>query len=213
MWKLKEIEDKGIELGEDIGREIYCFSKCILVFFYKTTGLENIKKSYDAYSQRKIEITIEDINYEHKKLSKETLKDFYQNLDEQKLEYLYTIYEKSRTSTYRLTMKILARLSLNLIQNKTLNYYESSLLASIHLLTDEDFILLYEELEKNIGSNDNIRFEASKIYQLTIINKFLNIGILSQPDVMFVSQNDVAYRLNNYSKEFYEMLKEIKNSL
>lgn len=212
MNYLKKTEDYMITFVEEIGKGLYCFNKFVSAVFYETSGIGVVKKGLDAYSAAKIDVVLNDINYEHKKLSKETLKDFYENLTEQNLEYLYSIYEKSRISTYRLHIKILARLSLKLIQNKTLNYYENSLLANINLLTEDDFLVLYEELEQNLGVKENILFKPDKPYELSIISKFINMGILSQSDAMYISQGEISYRVNEYSDELYKILKEIKDA-
>ena len=70
------------------------------------------------------------------------------------MDYLYEFFEKTRTTTYDIHAKLLAKLSVNLIQNNGLNYFESNLLANIDSFNDVDIKRIYEFLK--VHENEKI---------------------------------------------------------
>lgn len=205
-------EKYDIVAAAEIGcKELYNFGLFGLNAFYKVSNLESLKQSFDAYSLSRFSQAIEAFQYEHEKIDREKRKEFYEDLkyNEQNLAYLYSMFEKARTSTFLIHMKILARLSSLLIENKKLNYWQSSLLANINSLTEDDFKYLYN-LQKNkitspLYTNDSC--------QVSAINKFIQSGILSVNEsskTVIGSPDDfnftINFMLNEFSEELFNLL-------
>lgn len=205
-----------VDAVEDACKEVYNFGLFGLKAFYKVTNMEALKTSYDEYALSRFSQTVEIFQHEHENIDWERRKEFYEDLkyNEQNLAYLYSMFEKSRSSTFLIHMKILAKLSSSLIENKTLNYFESSLLANINLLNEDDFIIYKKVIKNYINEQDTITYITEKYEEIISLNKFQNIGILSQDgDLTAMGNNENKYgmifRLNKYSQEFYDTLVEI----
>lgn len=204
-----------VDAADDICREAYNFALFGLKAFYKVSNLEALKQSFDAYSLSKFSQSVEFFQYEHDKIDDKKRKEFYEDLkyNEQNLAYLYSMFEKARTATFSIHMRILARLSALLIENKRLNYYESSLLSNINTLNEEDFRIFKKVVNENITNDSNIEYD-SKIYdEISSLYKFQNIGILSHAKgsiVVFSGDKwGITFSLNTYSRELHDILVEI----
>lgn len=205
-----------VDAAEDACKEVYNFGLFGLKAFYKVTNMEALKTSYDEYALSRFAQTVEIFQYEHESIDWEIRKEFYEDLkyNEQNLAYLYSMFERSRSSTFLIHMKILAKLSALLIKNKTLNYFESSLLANINLLNEDDFIIYKKVIKNYINEQDTITYITEKYEEIISLNKFQNIGILSQDGNLTAMGNNenkygMIFRLNKYSQEFYDTLVEI----
>ncbi|MFW2609773.1 hypothetical protein [Aliarcobacter butzleri] len=200
-----------VDIADDICKETYNFGLFGLKAFYKVSNLEALHQSFNAYDISRFSQTIEVFQYEHEKIDEEKRKEFYQDLkyNEQNLAYLYSMFEKARTSSFLIHSKILAWLSTYLVENKELNYYQAAFLANIDTLNELDFKYFYELLKeqpeiKRIFTNDTIT--------VTIINKFLQIGVLSKSDKTNLggdgkeNKYSVDFQINEFSKELLEVL-------
>jgi len=195
-----------VDAAEDACKEVYNFGLFGLKAFYKVTNMEALKTSYDEYALSRFAQTVEIFQYEHENIDWERRKVFYEDLkyNEQNLAYLYSMFERSRSSTFLIHMKILAKLSALLIKNKTLNYFESSLLANINLLNEDDFIIYKKVIKNYINEQYTITYITEKYEEIISLNKFQNIGILSQDGNLTAMGNNknkygMIFRLNKYS--------------
>lgn len=209
-----------IDAVEDACKEVYNFGLFGLKAFYRVSNLEALKSSYDEYTLAKFAQTVEVFQYEHEKIDKNRRKEFYEDLkyNEQNFAYLYSMFEKSRTSTFLIHMKILAKLSVSLIENKSLNYYESALLVNISSLNEVDFISLHKALKKNreISISERCQWgkdDGASLYELIAIKKFINIGIINEDIALYVNNGGemklVNFIKNEYSYEILNILDEI----
>lgn len=195
-----------VDIADEVCKGAYDFAKFGLMAFYKVSNLEALNQSLNAYSISRFSQAIEAFQHEHEKISQEKRKEFYEDLkyNDQNLAYLYSMFEKARTSSFLIHSKILAWLSIYLIENKELNYYQASLLANIDSLNELDFKYFYELLKEN--NTDNIS-EKDPI-KITVIKKFIQIGILSFNDSIYVGGNGqtVHFEKNEFSKKLLEIL-------
>jgi len=209
-----------VDIATDTCKGIYNFSLFCLKAFYRVSNLEDLKSSYDDYALSRFSQTVEVFQYEHVKIDKNRRKEFYEDLkyNEQNLAYLYSMFEKSRTSTFLIHMKILAKLSGTLIENKSLNYYESALLANISSLNELDFIALQKALEKNreIPITEKCiwrKDDGVSLYELIGIKKFINIGIINEDIALYPNNGgemkSVNFIKNEYSDVILNILDEI----
>lgn len=195
----------------ELSKEGYSIVKTGVKTFYKVST-EVATDVIKDYMNTRFEIRLEDFAYEQEQLTKEQKEIFYKNIDEKQLNFLFELLENTRISTYDMHAKILAKLYVKLIINGGFNYYESSLLANIKALTDQDFIYLYELLkdksESPLYTNDSCEVSA--------INKFIQAGILSVNSHQVIGATEdydysVNFMLNDFSKELLEILKLIIN--
>lgn len=156
-------------------------------------------------------------------------KEFYGNIDNKQLNYLFELLDKARTSTYDLHAKILAKLYGNLLKNRELNYFESDLLSHIDFLNDDDIESIYKFLSIECESLNDIRdkttikdcnqiiFKIDSVKEQRIFEKCLLIGIISIEDAFGFSSNNSPLYTNKdcyfteYSLEFYKILDEVLN--
>lgn len=227
-------ENYLISFGEELGKEGYSIVKAGVNTFYKAKG-EMAAYTIDNYMNTRFEIRLEDFAYEQERLSKEQRKKFYENINVRQLNFLFELLEKARTSTYDLHAKILARLYSNLILNGNLNYHESTFLANINILNDEDLIKFYEVLntffnKKSIDidialmKKERLVFETNTYTDLYIYDKLIRTGLIidrnvreginffepsGEIDDIFKNKN---YYIHKFSKEMYLLMKEIQTS-
>lgn len=165
-----------VDAAEDASKVAYSIGVFSLKAFYQVSNLEALKNSWDAYAISRFSQRLEYFTFEHKKLSTQEKKDFYTDLsrNKQNLNYLYEFIEKSRTTIYDLHAKLLARLSVELIKNGQLNYYESNLLSNISQLNDLDLIKIHDELkDKNLEETNTYTFKISNYQDYSTFNKCL----------------------------------------
>lgn len=92
-----------------------------------------------------------------------------------------------------------------LIDNRELNYYQAALLANIDTLSQLDFKYFHELLKEN--NIDNISTEDP--IKITVIKKFIQIGILSPNETIFIMEGNeqtVHFMMNEFSKELLGLL-------
>lgn len=137
-----------IDIAEEIARESYNIGVFACKFFYKVSNLESLKNSMDDYVVNRFSQRLECFAHEHSKISDKEKKEFYDDLvtNDKNLNYLYEFIENARTTTYELQAKFLARLSVELIRNKTLKYQEAELINIVSQLNDIDFLSIKNNL-------------------------------------------------------------------
>ncbi len=225
------IENYLIKFGEELGKEGYSIIKAGVNTLLRAKG-ELVEQVYDTYINTRLAIRIECFAYEQERLSREQRKKFYQNIDARQLNFLFELLEKARTSTYDLHAKILARLYGNLILNGNLNYHESTFLANISILNDEDLLKFYNLLdvffkEKRIDidtmleKQEKLTFETKTYIDLYIYDKLMRTGLIIHRNVtpgmnFFQPSGDIDdifgnknYYIHNFSKELYLLMKEV----
>jgi len=214
MEKLKELESFGIDIGTEIGKKLYCSKSFILEVFYGVSNLDSLKKGFDKYEFSKFLIAIEDFQEIEERKNKEAMKAFYADLpyNKQNLSYLYTLFDTSRKSTFRLHMKVLAFLSGRLKEKGTLTFYESRLLSNISTLNENDFLTFY----KVVKNRDQERFkDGTYMYRTNELNEILSLQKLSDIGMIYQKHSDFLanekqkrfqFLLTDYTLELYNML-------
>jgi len=216
-----------IDVVEDASKTGYSVGVFGAKLFYGVSGLANLGNAMDSFVAERFRQRLEYFTYEHNKLSDHVKKDFYDDLknNTQNLNYLYEFVEKTRMTTFEIHAKLLARLSVNLIQNGTLNYYEKMLLSNISSFVDVNFEYCYEIINQYLEEYDEtfekywhhkIIIDIGIYYQVGIIDKFSLIGVIDEHKFMknnlVVSDNPldkVELVLGEYAEEFYNILQDI----
>ena len=165
------------------------------------------------FMDERFKIRLQDFAHEEERSSDRSKKKFYEDIDNNKINILFDLLEKARTTTYDLHAKILAKLYSRLLQNGKLDYYEHALLANINSLSDLDF-MYFHNLVKNkpkspLMTNDDCEYIA--------INKFIQIGILSKSGLTHFGGDEngklpIDFQINDFSKNLFETLELIKPS-
>ena len=224
------MNDYIVEFGEEIGKQSYSIVKAGVSTLYKAKG-EVFSHAVSTYLNTRFEIRLEDFTYEQKKISKDTKKKFYTNIDERQLNFLFELLERSRTSTYDLHAKILARLYGNLILNGNLNYHESTFLANISILNDEDLVQFLKSVKESLKENGidvttaeikkvEMKFKINTYTESYIYEKLVRVGLLIDAVNMngglkFQDKEfqDKAYFIHYFTREIFLFLDEISDEL
>ncbi len=209
-----------IDVVEEFAREGYNIGLFVCNFFYKESSLKSLKNSMDDYMVNRFSQRLEYFAYEHSKISDKEKKEFYDDLvtNDRNLNYLYEFIENARTTTYELQAKFLARLSVELIRNKTLQYQEAELINIVSQLNDIDFL----SIKNNLILPDDITqrgcftmvetvdyFTYNKCIKLQIFDKMTKDNFrlygIERP-----SPND-QYAIHTYiTQDFLKILNEIE---
>lgn len=210
--KPNEISDYVLDFANELSKEGYSIIKAGVNTFFKAKG-ELVLYAIDSYIKTRFEIRLEDFAYEQDNLTKEQKENFYNSIDKKKLNYLFELLNKTRTTAFDLHAKILSKLYANLIKNKGLKYFEKVLLSSIESFNDEDF-LIYIKAIKLFMDDEKVQYYTSEKYEdIASLYKFQNLGIISLDGNLHAFGNSdkysISFRLNDYSKEFYYILVEV----
>lgn len=161
---------------------------------------------------------------EEKLLSSEQVKNFYKNIDNTKLDLLFDLLDKARTTAYDLHAKILSKLYGNFLTNSKLNYHEKTLLSNIDILNDEDLIHFHKVLKENVPDINEAEIKRIKISfpintytEHYIFEKIIRVGLIvesSDIDSGTITDkisilNDRAFYIHNFTVEIYELLELI----
>ncbi len=163
-----------VDATEDAAKVGYSVGVFATKFFYQVSGAEGLKKSMDSYMVSRFSQKLEYFIYEHEKLTNKQKKDFYDDLtsNKQNLDYLHEFIEKARTSLYDIHAKIYSVLSVKLIKNKGLNYYEELILSNLYILNEDDLkyiaFMLYVTEKHDYYSLGNL---GEKRLTLTLIHR------------------------------------------
>lgn len=173
-----------IEAADDAAKLGYSVGLFGVRAFYGVSGLESLGNAMDAYSAERFRQRLEYFTNNHKILSEQVKKEFYDDIktNKQNLNYLYEFIEKARVTTYELHARLLARLSVELIKNKGLSYFESSLLSNLNLLNDEDIKIIYAFLKeyKNSDVDARVTFQFNSYNYLNTFNKAVQIALIDE---------------------------------
>ncbi len=217
---MNKIEDLAIEVIEEMSKTVYSIGTFVAKVFYKVYNIEALKNGLDAYMLERFKRRLENFTYEHNKLSDNEKQAFYEDLksNKQNLNYLYEFVEKARTTTFDLHAKILARLSVDLIKNKKLNYYESSLIVNINSLTDNDIMLFYKQLInlKMTPNENNLKvwlLNFNEFEEEIAIRKFINIGIITEDRSSSLSFDMQKHPFKFYKTDYTDKLLEILDEI
>lgn len=200
------IGDYGTEIVELASKDSYALIIAAAHTFYKSKA-GPVSHFMHRFMDERFKIRLQDFIDEEERLSNESKRKFYEDIDNKNINIIFDLLEKARTTTYDLHAKILAKLYGRLFQNGKLDYYEHALLANINSLSDLDFIYFYN-LVKNkpkspLITNDDCEYIA--------INKFIQIGILSKRGLPYIGGNNddklpIDFQINNFTKNLFEML-------
>ena len=161
---------------------------------------------------------------EEELLSSEQVKNFYKNIDNTKLDLLFDLLDKARTTAYDLHAKILSKLYGNFLTNSKLNYHEKTLLSNIDILNDEDLIHFHKVLKENVPDINEAEIKRIKISfpintytEHYIFEKIIRVGLIvesSDIDSGTITDkisilNDRAFYIHNFTVEIYELLELI----
>lgn len=211
--------------AKELGKEGYSIIKAGVKTFYKSKG-ELASYTIDNYMNTRFEIRLEDFAYEQEKLSKGAKENFYKNINAKQLNFLFELFERARISTYDLHAKILARLYGNLIFNGNLDYHESTFLANINILNDEDLSKFHSllngffkkegiDLTSVVMKQEKLIFETKTYTDLYIYDKLSRVGLISSSkigelaDLAMYHQGQKEFYIHNFSKDIYLILNEI----
>ncbi|MFY9088644.1 hypothetical protein [Arcobacter aquimarinus] len=161
---------------------------------------------------------------EEELLSSEQVKNFYKNIDNTKLDLLFDLLDKARTTAYNLHSKILSKLYGNFLRNGKLDYHEKTLLSNIDMLNDEDLIYFHKVLKENVSDINEAEIKQIKISfpintytEHYIFEKIIRVGLIvesSDIDLGTITDkisilNDRAFYIHNFTVEIYELLELI----
>lgn len=221
---MNNITEYLTDFADELGKEGYSIVKAGVKTFYKAKG-ELAAYTIDNYMNTRFEIRLKDFTYEQEKLTSKQKENFYKNIDAKQLNFLFELLEKARTSTYDLHAKILARLYGNLVENGKLNYHESTLLANINIMNDEDFSKFYTLLDEFFRENctdmdtvlmkeQSLNFKIETYTDLYIYDKLLRVGLIAETSIIdagnLTASGEVKlFYIHNFSKEIYLLLKSI----
>ncbi len=216
------IEKEQYESGMvgDVVNSVLSFA---YVTIYKGIGAESIIASYDKFMGERFLFRLEEFTRCHSEISDQAKAKFYDNLSNNKQNgnYLYEFIEKARTTTYELHAKLLARLSVELVKNGNLNYYESTLLSNINTLNDLDLIKIHKELKEcNFVNGRPNRFKIQTSQEYSSFQKALQLGIFEKKERTVavlsgerkIPEKEVKtklYKINEFTEKFFRMLDEI----
>ena len=209
---LDNIGDYATEIVELASKEGYALIKAASSTLHKSK-VEVASHFIHRFMDERFKIRLHDFIYEEERLSDRSKKKFYEDIDNEKINILFDLLEKARTTTYDLHAKILAKLYSRLFQNGKLDYYEHALLANINSLSDLDF-MYFHNLVKNkpkspLMTSDDCEYIA--------INKFIQIGILSKSGSTNLGGDGngklpIDFQINDFSKNLFETLELIMPS-
>ena len=203
---LDNIDNYATKIVELVSKEGYAFTTAAVSTLYKSK-VELASHFMHKFMDERFKIRLQDFICEEERLSDRSKKKFYEDIDNEKINILFDLLEKARTTTYDLHAKILAKLYSRLFQNGKLDYYEHALLANINSLSDLDF-MYFHNLVKNkpkspLMTSDDCEYIA--------INKFIQIGILSKSGSTYLGGDGsgklpIDFQINDFSKNLFKTL-------
>lgn len=209
------IED-AIEEAAKVG---YAIGKFAATYFWHSSNLANLKKGFDVFITERLEQRLEEFAFAQKDVTKEQKKEFYEDLkyNQQNLNFLCEFVEKTRVTSFKLHVKILAALSVDFIINKRLDYYQVCLLTNINTFNEIDFKKLYEVVNDRYQSKDyeeDICIYTKDPQKAIALNEFINAGVVSESKMTNLGSLEdkgapIDFSTNEFSKNLYEILDDI----
>lgn len=215
-----KIEDSAIEVIEEMSKMGYAVGTFAARVFYQVSNVEALKNGLDAFMHERFSQRLEYFIYEHDKIGNKEKESFYEDLkgNKQNLNYLYEFVEKSRTTTFDLHAKILARISVNLVKNKKLGYYESSLISNMNIFNESDFLMFFKmlkNLEKTIDNSNTYYWaiDTNNMEEEISLRKFMSVGIILENTSMGVTTYEKRQPIRFYKSDFTDDLINILNEV
>lgn len=208
-----------LDFTEELGKQGYSIVKAGVKTLYKAKG-ELAVYAMQSYMNTRFEIRLEDFAYEQENLTKEQKENFYNNIDHEKLNFLFELLEKARTTAYDLHAKILSKLYGNLLKNGVLDYHEKTLLSNIDILNDEDLFHFYKILKNSEIDIMEAKIKETKILytintytEYYIFQNLERVGLIvtdkeSNIGKIAVLHNEFFY-IHNFTLEIYNLLELI----
>lgn len=208
-----------VDIMNDVAHLGYSCTMFALRTFYGVSNLDALRDGLNEYMIERFSSRLEYFISEHKYLSDEEKKLFYDDLkgNKRNLNYLYEFIEKTRTTTYDLHAKLLARLSVELIYNRQLTYNQSTLLANIDILNEHDIYNIYKFLKEVKASESEVNFKIDTFEMSSTYNKCIQLNIIKPIDAGILYFKDMpplrdkTCYLTDFSLELHDMLEEILN--
>lgn len=214
-------------LLEELVDETVPLAKAALSTFYKAKG-ELFAHTIGTYQNARFTKRIESFAEQEKLLSPIQIKNFYENIDESKLDILFELFEKARTSTYDLHAKILAKLYGVYLNKGELNYHEKTFLSNIDILNEDDLFKFFAVL-KDFFKKENIDIDTVEMKRIRLVFKIdtytehyiyeklirvglfvdarnIDGGLVFQKDSNF---QDKGFFIHLFTKEMYKFIKDI----
>ena len=217
----KPLKDAGyvVDVAEDASSFAYAMGVAGARLFYQVSQVDALKNSMDVHTVERFAQRLEYFTHEHENISSEVKQDFYDDLKTNKLnmDYLHLFFEKTRTSIYEFKSIILAKISVNLIKNKELTYFESNLVVNIDILNDEDIKVFYRFMESIINgpSNERYPFRIDTFEKESTYQKCITLGLIMAVDNPIIDSVErpilnsrLVYR-TDFGVEFHEILDDI----
>jgi hypothetical protein len=214
-----------IDAVEDTSKVGYAFTQFALKSFYGVSGIESLKNGMNKYMVERFSQRLEYFTFEQEHLTKEQKKEFYDDLkyNKQNIDYMYELIDEARRTVYDFHARILARICAELVKNKDLTYFQSSLLANLQSFTSRDIDKIFSFLSKYANYTDygkQIEFIIKDYEDILVFQKCMQLGIITHVDTRgmlgFFSDEENRTLLKNkichlteFAKEFYKMLEEI----
>lgn len=158
---------------------------------------------------------------EEELLSPEQVKNFYKDIDNAKVDLLFDLLDKARTTAYDLHAKILSKLYGNFLRKGELDYHEKTLLSNIDILNDEDLIHFHRVLKESVSDINEAEIKRIKITfpvktytEHYIFEKIIRVGlIVESPDIDLGKVtdeisilNDRDFYIHNFTVDIYNVL-------
>ena len=159
---------------------------------------------------------------EEELLSPEQVKNFYKDIDNARLDLLFDLLDKARTTAYDLHAKILSKLYGNFLRNSKLNYHEKTLLSNIDILNDEDLIHFHRILKESVYDINEAEIKKIKILfpiksytEYYIFEKLERVGLFveykTNGGFQFASENEKvlenkSFYIHNFTVDIYNVL-------
>ncbi|WP_141048237.1 hypothetical protein [Aliarcobacter cryaerophilus] len=137
-------------------------------------------------------------------LSHEQIKDFYNSIDEEKMDLLFDLLDKARATAYNLHAKLLSKLYGNFIRKGKLYYEEKTLLANINTLNDEDLIHFCEVLKyNNININEPETTNKALEFKIKSYSEYYMFEKLERAGLIIEKSSNVQKEIVNlhYSRQ------------
>ncbi|MGB6329657.1 MAG: hypothetical protein WBF48_12100 [Halarcobacter sp.] len=214
-----------IDTVEDASKVGYAFTQFALRIFYGVSGVESLKNGMDRYMVERFSQRLEYFTFEQEHLTKEQKKEFYDDLkyNKQNIAYMYELIDEARRTVYDFHARILAKVCVELVKNKDLTYFQSSLLANLQSLTSRDIDKIYNFLEEYIEIDDynkELLFKVKDYEDIVVFQKCMQLGITTNVDTRGRLGNfqgktlldDRLCHLTGFAEEFYNIINETNSS-
>ncbi len=217
---MNNMENYLITFGETIGKEIHSIVEASVKTFFKSKG-ELATFTINNYMNARFDKRLEDFSYEEEQISDQDKKNFYENINYEKLNYLFELLNKTRTSTFDLHAKILAKIYSDFLRENFLFYYDKILLSNINNLTDQDFEIFYRIISSRTGIGIHKKYEienniTTSLVEVSVIEKFIYLGYFLRNKSgnrlgqnIEMSSNEITFILTDAAQRLYNRLDDI----